>query len=408
MAQPRGRKFDGASMSAGRGQTQDDVLQRACDAFQFRYGRPPYWVAAAPGRVNLIGEFTDYNKGFVLPMALEQRTAIAAAPNASQEIIIRSESSDEVARIDLAQPLARERNGSWVNYPKGVVAGFLKEGVKLQGFDAIISSRVPIGAGLSSSAALQAATATVLEAVSGVELDAVRKALLCQAAENAYPQVPCGIMDPFISILGRAEHVLLLDCLYNEPAWIPLTDPSVAILIVNTNIKHELAKSQYGLRRQACETAARALSVSSLRAATAELLREQAGTMDESTVRCARHVVSENARTLEAAQCIRVSDWAALGSLMYASHVSLRDDYAVSCAELDTVVDIALDIGRQGGVFGCRMTGGGFGGCAVALIESAKQEGIAQEIGREYHSRTGIEASVFVSRPSTGAQLIEL
>jgi galactokinase len=358
--------------------------------------------------VNLIGEFTDYNKGFVLPMALEQRTAIAAAPNASQEIVIRSESSDEIARIDLAQPLTRESKGSWANYPKGVVAGFLNEGIKLHGFDAVISSKVPIGAGLSSSAALQAAAATLLEAVSGVRLDPVRKALLCQAAENAYPQVPCGIMDPFISILGRAEHVLLLDCLYNEPAWIPLTDVSVAVLIVNTNVKHELASSQYGLRRQACETAARTLGVSSLRAATAELLQEHAATMDDSVVRCARHVVAENARTVEAAQCIRVSNWPALGSLMYASHSSLREDYRVSCVELDAVVDIARGIGPQGGVFGCRMTGGGFGGCAVALIESAKAAAITQGISREYRRKTGIEASLFVSRPSAGAELIEL
>ena len=212
--------------------------------------------------------------------------------------------TDEIARIDLAQPLTRESKGSWVNYPKGVVAGFLHEGIKLHGVDAVISSRVPIGAGLSSSAALQAATATLLEAVSGVRLDPVRKALLCQAAENAYPQVPCGIMDPFISILGRAEHVLLLDCLYNEPAWIPLTDVSVAVLIVNTNVKHELASSQYGLRREACETAARTLGVSSLRAATAELLQEHAKLMDDSVVRCARHVVAENARTVEAAKLL--------------------------------------------------------------------------------------------------------
>ena len=395
-------------MIASRADIQADPLQRACNHFQWCFGHPPYWIASAPGRVNLIGEFTDYNNGFVLPMALEQRTAIAAAPNGSREIVIRSEFADETICIDLAKPLRPEPKGNWINYPKGVIAGFLHEGIKLQGFDAFISSEVPIGAGLSSSAALETATATVLEALSGVELDPVSKALLCQTAEHAYAQVPCGIMDQFISVLGRAGQILLLDCLTNEPVWLPLEDTSVSVLVVNTNVKHELASSQYGLRRQACEAAARALGVSSLREATAELLSDRASTMDDSTVRCARHVISEIGRTLEAAQCIRASNWERVGRLMHASHESLRRDYAVSCAELDAVVEISREIGMRGGVYGCRMTGGGFGGCAVALIEATQQEAIVEKIGREYRDRTGREAGLFASRPSAGAQLIEL
>src|SRR5215469_1837669 len=179
------------------------VLQQTCNAFQRMYARPPYWVADAPGRVNLIGEFTDYNDGFVLPMAIEQRTAIAARPNASNHIVIHSEAATEPVNIDLTQPVTPDTRGTWSNYPKGVVAGFLEAGHKLRGFDAVVCSTVPIGAGLSSSAALEVAIATLLEAVCEVELEPIDKALLCQRAEHSYAGVPCGIMDPVIAALAR-------------------------------------------------------------------------------------------------------------------------------------------------------------------------------------------------------------
>lgn len=380
----------------------------ARDAFARDFGRAPHWVATAPGRVNLIGEFTDYNDGFVLPMAIECGSAIAAAPNDSDRIVLRSEAASETAVIDCSRPILPEPKGRWTNYPKGVIAGFLQLGIKPRGFDALIHSSVPIGAGLASSAALETAMATLLEGTSGVELDAVRKAELCQQAEHRYAGVPCGIMDSFISTVGRAGTALLLDCRSREPTWLPLDDPSVAVLIINTNIKHELSSSAYAARRKSCELAAQALGVASLRAATMDQLQRGSHRMDAMSVRCARHVIGEIARTLRAAECIRERDWVEFGRLMDESHASLKEDYAVSCAELDTVVESAQCVGRSGGVFGCRMTGGGFGGCAVALIEAAAQQAIVYEIAADYLRRTGLEATLFVSRAAAGTRLTVL
>jgi galactokinase len=386
----------------------DNAAQRARAAFRVLYGRAPRWLASAPGRVNLIGEFTDYNDGFVLPMALHHRTAIAAAPNDSTRIVVRSEATPESVTLEVTQPPAPEPRGRWSNYLQGVLAGFRGAGLEPRGFDALIASDVPMGAGLSSSAALTVAFATLLEKACGARLDPVFKVLLCQQAEHAYAGVPCGIMDAFIATLGRAGHVLLLDCRSRQPDWLPFAAPAVTVLLINTRVRHELATSEYAVRRQECMVAARALGVSSLRGASLELLGERAGAMDPVIVRRARHVIGEIARTLEAAGCIRAQSWPELGRLLAASHESLRGDYAVSCAELDAVVDIAHGIGRRGGVFGCRMTGGGFGGCAMALIETSKQEAVVDEIGREYGARTGSAATLFASRPSAGAQLDEL
>jgi galactokinase len=388
--------------------TMDDTAAQAIDAFQAQFGRRPRWLATAPGRVNLIGEHTDYNDGFVLPMAIERRMVIAAAPNDSARIVLRSAAVRETVSVELSQPLHPDPKGRWTNYPKGVLAGFLERGYIPRGFDAIVHTDLPIGAALSSSAAFETATASLLEAACGVNLDPLDKILLCQQAEHAYAGVPCGIMDQFISAAGRAGQVLLLDCRSKEPTWLPMADPAIAVLVINTNVKHDLSSSAYGERRRHCEIAARALGVASLREATAEKLRDVSASMDAMSVRCARHVIGEIARTLQAAECIRRGAWADFGQLMYESHASLRDDYAVSCVELDTAVEIARGIGRKGGVLGCRMTGGGFGGCAVALIETAAQDAIVREISASYLERTRIEATLFVSRPAQGAHLVTL
>ena len=247
--------------------------------------------------------------------------------------------------------------------------------------------------------------ATLLEAISGVTLDPVNKALLCQAAEHRYAGVRCGIMDQFVSTLGREDHLLLLDCRSRATEWVPLTDREIAVLIVNTHIKHQLAGSQYTVRRQQCEAAARALGVATLRDATQQHLEDMRPAMDRTIFRRAQHVVSEISRTLHAARYIRAGDWLSAGELMYMSHESLRSDYEVSCAELDTVVQIAQGIGPRGGLYGCRMTGGGFGGCAVALIQAGAEQDIMSEIAAEYLRCTRIEASMFVSRPAQGACL---
>ena len=384
----------------------EEQAARVAAEFGNFFRREPQWIAAAPGRVNIIGEHTDYNGGFVLPMAIERYTIIAAAPNGSRSIRLHSNSGDGVVVIHLDHALKPEPSGDWANYPMGVVAGFLARGKKPVGFDGLIHSTVPLGGGLSSSAALEVATATLLEIVTGQKLDPVEKALLCQKAEHEFAGMPCGIMDQFISALGKKDHLLLLDCRSNKTELVPLADPDVSVLIVNSNVKHELTGSEYPTRRKQCKVAATALAVVSLRHATMEQLAAAKGKMDEVVFGRARHVIGEIARTTEAAACIRKGDWAGAGRLMYASHESLRDDYEVSCKELDTIVEIARGIGTDGGIIGCRMTGGGFGGCAVALVKTSAVKFVIERLESEYTRQTGITPSLFVSRPAEGAMAL--
>jgi galactokinase len=386
----------------------NDAKSRAAVGFSAHFGRMPRWIAEAPGRVNLIGEFTDYNDGFVLPMALEHRTVVAGSPNDSDRITVRSEATREEVAVDLREPLDPEARGRWSNYVRGVLAGFLQNGTVVRGFDAFVASDVPIGAGLSSSAALEVAFATLLEGLHRVHIDSLAKALLCQRAEHTFAGVPCGIMDPFIASLGRKDHILLLDCRSRQAIWLPFAEPAVSVLIINTNVKHHLAISAYAVRREECGRAAALLEVSSLREATLERLEHHLPCMNEAIVRRARHVITEIARTVQAAERIREQDWIEFGQLMDASHNSLKNDYEVSCKELDIVVETAQAIGRRGGVFGCRMTGGGFGGCAVALIETARRDEIVKGIDAEYRARTSITPTFFTSRPGAGATAIEV
>jgi galactokinase len=297
--------------------------------------------------------------------------------------------------------------GAWANYPLGVIAAFLARGLNPGGFDAMIHSTVPFGGGLSSSAALEVAMATLLEVITGKKLDPVEKALLCQKAEHEYAGMPCGIMDQFISIMGRENHVLLLDCRSRKTELVPMSDPSINVLIINTNVRHQLTGSEYPMRRKQCETAAKILGVPSLRDATKDLLKRTKGRMNKDVYHRARHVIGEIERTKQAAEDIRAADWAAVGKLMYASHRSLRNDYEVSCKELDTVVEIAKSIGPKGGMIGCRMTGAGFGGCAVALVKTDAIDAISKKLAAGYKKKTGIEATIFVSRPAAGATVIK-
>jgi galactokinase len=219
--------------------------------------------------------------------------------------------------------------------------------------------------------------------------------------------MPCGIMDQFISVMAKENHLLLLDCRSRRAELVPMTDASMAFLIVNTNVKHELTGGEYAKRRAQCEQAARTLGVASLRDATADMLERAHGKMEEVVFRRARHVISEIERTIHAAEGVRASNWPTVGQLMYASHRSLRDDYEVSCKELDTVVEIAESIGLKGGMIGCRMTGGGFGGCAVALVKTDAIDAISKKLAADYKKKTGIEAIIFVSRPAAGATVIK-
>ena len=376
--------------------------------FEQAFGRPPRWIAAAPGRVNVIGEHIDYNDGFVLPMAIEYYALMAAdrPPNGGAMLRIRSTAEKEAAEIDTSKPVTTSPL-KWSNYPRGVIAGFAARGLNPGGLDVLLHSTVPLGGGLSSSAALEVCTATLLEAVIGKKIDPVEKALLCQKAEHEFAGVPCGIMDQFISVMGRESHLLLLDCRSRKTELVPMRDPSVELLIANTNVKHELGSGQYARRRAQCETAAKILGVPSLRDASAAGLEAKKSNMDGEVFRRARHVIGEIERTVQAAEAIRASNWQKTGELMYASHQSLRDDYEVSCAELDALVEIAESIGLSGGVYGCRMTGGGFGGCAVALVKTGSVAAITRKLAAGYQEKTGLAATIFGSRPAAGASVLK-
>jgi galactokinase len=375
--------------------------------FQKHYGRPPRWIVAAPGRVNVIGEHTDYNDGFVLPMAIE-RYAIMAADTAAApgKISIYDTHFKENAMIDISARISKGQP-KWSNYIRGVLAGFQNRNVNIPALDVAFMSTVPHGGGLSSSAALEVCTATLIEAATGKAIDPIEKALLAQKAEHDFAGVPCGIMDQFISALGLEGHLLLLDCRTHKTELVPMSDPSVELLVVNTNVKHELVSGEYAKRRAECEQAAQILGVASLRDATVDQLEKLKGKMSEVIYRRARHVIGEIERTLRAAEGIRESNWPAVGRFMYASHYALRYDYEVSCKELDVVVEIAEDIGNKGGVYGCRMTGGGFGGCCVALVRTEAVEAITKKIAADYKTKTGIEAAIFASRPAAGAAIIQ-
>jgi galactokinase len=398
--------------------TLQELAARLASEFQKQCGRPPRWIVAAPGRVNIVGEHTDYNDGFVLPMAIERYTAMAAdfstalaTPDGGKKDVskifsIHDTRLNETAQIEISGPVVKGEP-KWSNYVRGVIAGFQQSGTTIPALDVVMASTVPLGGGLSSSAALEVCTATLLETAAGSQMDPVAKALLCQKAEHEFAGMPCGIMDQFISVMGRENHLLLLDCRSRKTELVPMNDPSVAILIINTNVKHELSGSEYPTRRRQCETAAKILDVPSLRDANAGMLEAARSKMDAVVYRRARHVIGEIERTVLAAEGIRASNWPTVGQLMYASHYSLRDDYEVSCRELDAVVEIAESIGVKGGIFGCRMTGGGFGGCAVALVKTSAIESLSQTIAAEYKNKTGIEAAVFSSRPAAGASVVK-
>jgi galactokinase len=372
------------------------------------YGRPPRWIVAAPGRVNVIGEHTDYNDGFVLPMAIEHYAVLAADRPADVRNVIQIHGSSDVepVSVDLSVPI-QPATPKWGNYLRGVIAGCLERGLNPGGLDVFLHSTVPIGGGLSSSAALEVATATLMEAVTGKKIEPVAKALLCQKAEHDFAGMPCGIMDQFISVMGRQNHLLLLDCRSHKTELVPMSDAAVSLMIINTNVRHELTGGEYAERRRQCEMAAKLLGVPALRDATPELLERAQTKMDEVVFRRARHVIGENERTVHAAAGVRASNWPAVGQLMYASHASLRDDYEVSCKELDDIVEIAENIGFKGGIYGCRMTGGGFGGCAVALVKTELVESLSRQFAEEYKIKSGIEATIFVSRPAAGATVIK-
>jgi galactokinase len=383
------------------------LARTAARLFAERFGAPARWVAAAPGRVNLIGEHTDYNGGYVLPLAIDRHVVVAGAPAPVAEVRLRAYSAalDRAVdiRLDGSEPPGEP---AWANYLRGIVSAFGQRGLIAPALDAVIVSDVPIGGGLSSSAALEVATATLLEAATGARLDPWEKARLCQKAEQDFAGVPCGVMDQLTSVLGDEAGALLIDCASSAVRVVPLADPGIEVLICNSNVKHALADGFYARRRSECARAAELLGVATLRDATPAMVDTGDKIADPTVRRRARHVVTENLRTVAAAEHLEACAFTKVGALMYESHQSLRDDFEVSSPELDALVDIARGIGESGGVLGARMTGGGFGGCIVALVRSHQVDAVADRIRREYATRTGHTATTFVSRPCRGAALV--
>lgn len=383
--------------------TIEQLVQQAEDEFQKQFDSAPQWITAAPGRVNLIGEHIDYNDGFVLPMAIERYVILAAGRAAdSNGYRLHSATSQQQEQWPVDGEPASGK-GSWSSYVWGVLDLCKQRELDTGPLNMVIHSSVPVGGGLSSSAALEVATATLVESALGHQFDPVEKALLCQKAEHEYAGVPCGIMDQFSSVMGRPNRLILLDCRSTEAELVPLDGTGVSVLITNTNVKHELTGGEYAERRGQCEEAARMLHVASLRDCTMQQLEEQADKMEPILVQRARHVIGEISRTTAAADSVRNGDWTKTGQLMYASHQSLKDDYEVSCDELDLLVELAQQLGLDGGVYGSRMTGAGFGGCTVSLVRSEAVESIARSLAEGYVARTNIQPTMFVSRPAQGA-----
>ncbi len=376
------------------------LFDRVTTAFEERFGAAPAFVVRAPGRVNLIGEHTDYNDGFVLPMAIDRAIWIALRPRAATHV--RVTSLDYETTSEFALDAMEKADAGWAEYLKGVAWSLQTSGYALRGWEGVMTGDVPRAAGLSSSAALELATARAFAAVADLPWDPATMAKLCQRAENQWVGVNCGIMDQMISAAGRADHALLIDCRSLETEAAPLP-PETAVVVLDTATRRGLVDSAYNARRAQCEAAAQFFDVPALRDVSVETFKTRADELDDVTRRRARHVVTENARTLQAAAAMRRGDAAALGQLMNASHASLRDDFEVSSAALDAMVDAAR---AESGCYGARMTGAGFGGCAVALVQAEVAASFASHVAASYEKAVEIEPHVYVCQATDGADLV--
>jgi galactokinase len=387
-------------------------------AFRARFGRAPR-IYRAPGRVNLIGEHTDYNDGLVMPIALDRSTWVAAARRADRLVVAHSSEYDETVSFQLGTQSPQSPQRHWSDYVRGM--GMILDGNpervalhvpdvgrpfqgRLVGADLLIASDVPIGAGLSSSAALEVACGCALTSLAGLAVDRNQLARAAQRAEHEFAGTRCGIMDQMIACHGREGTALLLDTRSLACRWLPVP-PAVLVVVCNTMVRHELASGDYNSRRADCEAGVAVLarrdpSIRALRDATGEQLDAARPEMPERVYRRCRHVITENARVEEAAAALVAADFGRFGRLMDASHASLRDDFDVSCRELDVMVDSVRPLE---GVYGARMTGGGFGGCAVALIEAPAEVFVQREVARRYAAATGLQPDVWVTKAGSGA-----
>ncbi|HXM62281.1 MAG TPA: galactokinase [Terriglobales bacterium] len=360
-------------------------------------------IYRAPGRVNLIGEHTDYNEGFVMPAALDLYTYVAVSPRSDRRLRVYSENLGEKCDLDL-DSIRPGKSGDWSDYVRGVAGVLESSGYQLRGADLAIASEVPLGAGLSSSAALEVSTAWALLSNSEINVDRNVIPQMCQQAEHLYPETKCGIMDQFISCHGRAGHALMLDCRSLDFQLLPVPR-QVRLMVCNTMVKHEHASGGYNTRRRECEEGLRALkqvlpAIRALRDVTVNELEQHRDLLSPVIYKRVRHVVTENDRVKRAAEALQTEDMAQFGQLMADSHRSLRDDYEVSTVELDLMVELA---NGQEGVYGARMTGGGFGGCTINLVDSAHAEAIQQRLAKTYEARTGLKPTILICEASDGA-----
>jgi galactokinase len=376
---------------------------RAIDAYRRHFGAEPEMIFRAPGRVNLIGEHTDYNDGFVLPAAIDRETVVAIGRADGRKITaIASDFGDDRDSFSLADPVEHVP-ADWANYVRGVAQALIADGFALAGAQMVIAGDVPLGSGLSSSASLEVAVGNALVGVTGQSIDSTRMAKIAQRAENEFVGCACGIMDQLISTRGEAGHALLIDCrsLDCTPVSIP---EGVSIIIAHSGVRHAHAGGEYNDRRQQCETAAKHYSVSALRDLTVEQLEAGKTGLDNVSFRRARHVVTENARTEAAASALKRGNLQRLGELMEQSHASMRDDFEITVPAVDQLAAImAAPLNGEGGA---RMTGGGFGGCVIAVAPDARVASVVKAIADQYRTPEGLAAEVFVCQPSAGASRV--
>lgn len=383
-----------------------DLIQRVKVSFEQILGYRPTHILQAPGRVNLIGEHTDYNDGFVLPCAIDYQTVVAAAKREDNRVrVVSVDYGNAMDQFDLSQEITFQPDKMWANYIRGVVKCLLARGYQFGGADIAVTGNVPQGAGLSSSAALEVVVGQTFKELFQLDISQAEIALNGQQAENEFVGCNCGIMDQMISAQGRENHAMLLDCRTLETQAVSMPE-EMAVVIINSNRQRGLVDSEYNMRRQQCEQAVQRFGVKALRDVTYEQFCAKEAQLDALVARRARHVITENERTLAAADALRKRDMKRLGELMAESHASMRDDFEITVKEIDALVEIVKRVtGELGGV---RMTGGGFGGCVVALAPPALVDKIKDAVEAEYQAVTGLKASIYVCQAKSGAGLVEV
>ncbi|MEZ8966758.1 galactokinase [Vibrio breoganii] len=383
-----------------------ELIQNVKSSFEQVLNYKPTHIIQAPGRVNLIGEHTDYNDGFVLPCAINYQTMVAAAKRDDNIVrVISVDYDNAVDEFDITQEIVFQQDKMWANYIRGVVKCLLGRGFKFKGADISVTGNVPQGAGLSSSAALEVVIGQTFKVLYQLEISQAEIALNGQQAENEFVGCNCGIMDQMISAEGRENHAMLLDCRSLETKSVSMPE-DMSVVIINSNKKRGLVDSEYNTRREQCEEAARIFAVKALRDVTIEQLEGKVSELDDVVFKRARHVITENNRTLEATDALIAGDMKRMGELMAESHASMRDDFEITVSEVDTLVEIVKNVvGSAGGV---RMTGGGFGGCIVALVPPSLVEEIKSSVEQQYEAATGLKESIYVCQAKQGAGLVEL